>query len=431
MNEDYKIKPSQIIEISIITYLVIVGLSIPWAKNLFEEVFKREVSLMILGYIGLLIVVTILLFLLLPRPTFKIQNNMTIKKRKFLKHHTITTYSFFKKDEITIRRIDSRIRNFFYESRFVIINKRGKKIFNIVLNKSDALKLNDELNDLADKEKTMYEKDKDFVFSSRNVIETFIAPTQWFLLVFAVNTVLIDVFYLYSDIIIDGRYPVLSSSIIFVLYLIALLTHFVHTSNTTLKINNNIYKLSKGRIQRENITFPASSLKSFTIKYSFFGRHFGIYDINYIKNHKSILRFPLSASNINVIGKGYDKYRKVEPDRYYFAFILKLVVFTGLSVWCMFFRLYTGILLEVLSIYYTILSLNSWINYTDDSIIIRTHVFSTKFYILPKKEILMVKMIRLPFKHTYVKFIGQNITKGIILNQDNTNMIKNILGYYK
>lgn len=430
MNEDYKIRPSQIIEISLIVYLILVAFSLPWVKSIYEEVFRREISMMVLGYLGLLIVVTFILFVSIPRRTFSIKNNMTIRKRKFFNRST-TSYNFFKKDEIIIKRVDSRIRNFFYESRFVVINKRGKKIFNIVLNKSDALKLNDEINGVYDKEKTMYERDKDFVFSSRNVLETFIAPSKWFFFIFMINTILIDVFNLYSEYILEGRYPLISSLIILALYLIALLSHFIHTSNTTLKINNNIYKLQRGRIERENITFPASTLKSFTIKYSFFGRHFGIYDIDYIKNHKSILRFPISALNFNVIGRGYDRFKKVKPDKYYFSFILKIIILTGLSVWCMFFRLYTGILLELLSIYYSILSLNSWINYSEESIIIRTHLFSTKFYVLPKKEIQMVKMVRLPFNHTYIKFIGQNLSKGVILNKENTNIVKTTLGYYK
>ena len=430
MKEDYKVRPSQMIELSLLTYLILVVITLPWIKNIFEVIFKEEVSLMIIGYLSLFIVVTLLLFLFMPKMTYSINERMAIKKRKFLKN-TTTTYSYYKKDEIMIERVDSRIRNFFYESRLTIINKRGKKIFNIVLDKGDALKLSDELNGSSLKEKAMYEKDKDFVYSTKNVIETLLDPTKWFFFIFIINTAIIDLIGYWSIDVLRGRYPIVSSSIIITLYILALVGRFIHTSNTTLKIDDNTYRLSRGRIERENITFPAKSLSSFTIKYSFFGRHFGIYDINYIKNHKSILKFPFSASNFNALGGNYDRFRKVNKDRYYFLFVVKLIFFTGLSVWCMFFRLYLGIILEILSIYYSILTLNSWISYSDNSIIIRTHLFSTKFYVMPKKEILMVRMIRLPFNHTYVKFIGQNITKGIVLNKENTDMIKSILGYYK
>ena len=111
MEKTFKRSFQNVLLISSIIYIIALAFSLLWFSDLYEYVFKRQLSATILAYIGLLLLIILIVYLFSLTWESIVKENVVIEKNSFL-FFKRKTYSFYNSNSLMIEKTGSLIMRF-------------------------------------------------------------------------------------------------------------------------------------------------------------------------------------------------------------------------------------------------------------------------------------------------------------------------------
>lgn len=431
MEKTFKKSLQVVMMTSTLIFLVVLLLSSPWISNLYEHVFNRQVTTIILIYLALLILITFITFLASLLWECKVKNNIVITNEKGI-FRKKTTYSFYDPDKVTVEKGGSLFKRFSNVENLRIY-ENGKKIVDIEVKKDEEREIYELFSLKRETEKKHYERDKNFVFNGKSFFSLFEKPTLLFIVLVLYDLFMISLFKIwdYRLPIININFTLFSLLLMFITSTIYGVFYFVHNSNTSLKINEDSIVSKKGRIFFIELETPIKETNSYVIKYGLLSRLLDIYYISLRLSGTRMMALPLHKDNISfsfgeLINNQFSKNKK-----YLFSIILITIIGLGISVALFFYSIVCGIIILLITLYLIYIELYSDLSINNNRIIIRKRYLIPNLYSLDIRDIKRVVIKKVPFNYSRITFYTNTIKVNKTISNNNLDEIKNILGYFK
>ena len=431
MEKTFKRSFQNVLLISSIIYIIALAFSLLWFSDLYEYVFKRQLSATILAYIGLLLLIILIVYLFSLTWESIVKENVVIEKNSFL-FFKRKTYSFYNSNSLMIEKTGSLIMRFSNLENFRIYDSR-RLIADIEIKKDEEREIYNLFNISRDIPKKHYEKDKNFVYNGKSFLSLFEKPIVLFVFLTLYDLFIIGLFNVWTYRIerLNMNITIFTILLMFISSLIYGIVYFIHNSNTNLKIDGDTITSMKGRIFFSEFESLKSHTNSYIIKQSFISRLLDIYYISFKLTKTRSVILPLHKESLDKtfnesLIENTNKNRK-----YYFSIILSILIGLIISVPLMFISIPSGIIIILFSSY-TVLSLfYSDINISNNRIIIRKLFIRKNLYSMDIRDIKKVKIRKVPFNHNLITFYTNGVTIRKIVDNNMLDNIKSILGYFK
>ncbi len=431
MEKTFKKSLQVVLETSILIFIFVFIGTIPWTYNLYEHTFNRQLSSMILLYLGVLLFIVVIVFLISLLWECKVKNNLVIVSIKGLFRNK-TTYSFYNPDRVTIEKSGSFVKSFSNLENYRIY-ENGKKIVDIEIKKDEEKEIYDLFSIKRNTEKKHYERDKNFVYNGKNFISLFEKPLLLFILMMIYDLFIIGLFKVwdYKVSFVNMNIVLFTGLILFVTSIIYGIFHFIHNSNTNLKINEDSIVSKKGRIFFSELEAPVYKSNSYIIKFGLLSKMLDIYYIMFKLNSARKMVLPLHRESLSLDYGDSFKNRFGKCKKYLFTIILISIFGLGISTLLFFYSIVCGIIILVLTLYLIYRELYSDFSLNNNRIIIRKRYLMGNVYSLDIRDIRRVKIRKVPFNFSRITFYTTTFKIDKVVSNKNLDEIKDILGYFK
>ena len=431
MEKTFKKTLLRVSETSLLIFIFVLLLSFPWTYNLYEHAFNKQLSSMILLYLGVLVFIGVIVYLISLLWECKVKNNIVIVNEKGLFRNK-TTYSFYNPDRVTIEKGGSFAKSFSNLEDFKIY-ENGKKIVDIEIKKDEEKEIYDLFSIKRNTEKKHYERDKNFVYNGKNFFSLFEKPMILFVFLMTYDLFMIGLFKIW-----DYRVSFANMNIVLFTGLILFITsfiygvfYFVHNSNTNLKINEDSIVSKRGRVFFSELEAPLYRQNSYIIKFGLLSKLLDIYYIMFKLDDTRKMVLPLHRGNLSLDYGDSFKNRFGKSKKYLFSIILILVLGIALSTLLFFYSIPCGVIIMTLTLYLVYVELYGDISLNNNRIIIRKRFLMGNVYSLDIRDIKRVIIKKVPFNFSRITFYTTSFKVNKTISNKNLDEIKDILGYFK
>lgn len=414
---------------SLYLFIFVSLISLIWTIDFYSSALNNLVILIIIIYFILYALIFTLIFFLNKCWTYKFYAKEIIITFKlwFIKR---TNIIYLDKRNDMVKINSNFILKIFNETKLKVIGSNGYHVFSLTMKQDLKDELISFLIPVNILEKKPYVKNRDYVYNRRNIFSILLLNTLvligFILLEIVIFAVSSKIIYQFSNRLIVAL--LILTITFFILYSIF---EIFHTENTKIRIIGEYIFLSRGRLFKNESIIPLSNIKNKYFFITTFPRFLNSYRASYKINNTATTRFPLSYSICDLLTDDLTNIRTEQKFKWnlYLLAEIPLLLF---SIALGFASITISIILFVLSslCLFQAYFKNSF-NVFDNKIVIKKYLVLKKTFYIAPKEVERVRMFRLPFKYIYARL---KLSKGsvyIILNKEETDSMKSVLGYYR